>query len=127
LRGFIGLKEVEIPAGIFLSTPLISALSSDGKSFWDNEIKLPNGDLVVGVSVSWVGEISSVIHPHSTDPDDVIREWLVLQYQQTKHPLKGNDKALSQECRKKFSLSWRQYISVFKSLDKKYRYSRGHH
>jgi hypothetical protein len=53
LRGFIGLKEVEIPAGIFLSTRLVNELSANGESFWKNEIKLPDGDLVVGVTVSW--------------------------------------------------------------------------
>jgi hypothetical protein len=52
VRGFIGLTEVEIPAGIFLSRRLAIDLYSDrGKSVWENEIRLPNGDLVVGVIV----------------------------------------------------------------------------
>jgi hypothetical protein len=130
LRGFIGLKEVEIPAGIFLSTRLVNELSADGESFWKNEIKLPDGDLVVGVTVSWGDRgISSAPHPHSTDPDDpkeaAVHEWLMSRHKLEKRLLKITDKALRKECMEKFSISWRQYDLIFRGLPADVRHTRG--
>lgn len=68
VTGIIGLKEVEVPPAIFKSTRLVHDLFVDGKGFYENEIRLPDSTLVVGVSVSWIERIGRRRGPQEQEP-----------------------------------------------------------
>jgi hypothetical protein len=56
VTGLVGLKEIEVPPAIFTSHRMITALFVDGEGFCDNELKLPDRTLVLGVRVSWADQ-----------------------------------------------------------------------
>jgi hypothetical protein len=70
LTGFVGLKELEVPSAVFTSTRMITAVSADGAMFFDNELRLPDGTLVIAVRVRWVNQEPCKREPLSGEGDE---------------------------------------------------------